>query len=305
MTEERPILTPRPLRHGDRVAIVSPAGIIKPQVVYNSLPVLADCGWVPYVGKNTFGRFGTFAGTDDERYADLEAALLDPDTRAIICSRGGYGVVHLLDRLDRLPLRDDPKWIVGYSDISALHALMTRHGIKSVHAPMTKHISENRGRDTDSRRLFEILSGAMPDLRAGGHPLNRPGEAEGLLVGGNLAVIAGLLSTPFDVIRPGRILFIEDIAEPIYKVERILYTLRLSGVLGQLAGLVVGRFTDYAPDRGSASMEEMISRIVADYSYPVAYGIPVGHVDHNVPLVCSSLVRLEVTRNSAVITPIG
>lgn len=305
MTEERPILTPRPLRHGDRVAIVSPAGIIKPQVVYNSLPVLADCGWVPYVGKNTFGRFGTFAGTDDERYADLEAALLDPDTRAIICSRGGYGVVHLLDRLDRLPLRDDPKWIVGYSDISALHALMTRHGIKSVHAPMTKHISENRGRDTDSRRLFEILSGAMPDLRAGGHPLNRPGEAEGLLVGGNLAVIAGLLSTPFDVIRPGRILFIEDIAEPIYKVERILYTLRLSGVLGQLAGLVVGRFTDYAPDRGSASMEEMISRIVADYSYPVAYGIPVGHVDHNVPLVCSSLVRLEVIRNSAVITPIG
>ncbi len=305
MTEERPILTPRPLRHGDRVAIVSPAGIIKPQVVYNSLPVLADCGWVPYVGKNTFGRFGTFAGTDDERYADLEAALLDPDTRAIICSRGGYGAVHLLDRLDRLPLRDDPKWIVGYSDISALHALMTRHGIKSVHAPMTKHISENRGRDTDSRRLFEILSGATPDLRAGGHPLNRPGEAEGLLVGGNLAVIAGLLSTPFDVIRPGRILFIEDIAEPIYKVERILYTLRLSGVLGQLAGLVVGRFTDYAPDRGSASMEEMISRIVADYSYPVAYGIPVGHVDHNVPLVCSSLVRLEVTRNSAVITRIG
>lgn len=305
MTEERPILTPRPLRHGDRVAIVSPAGIIKPQVVYNSLPVLADCGWVPYVGKNTFGRFGTFAGTDDERYADLEAALLDPDTRAIICSRGGYGAVHLLDRLDRLPLRDDPKWIVGYSDISALHALMTRHGIKSVHAPMTKHISENCGRDTDSRRLFEILSGATPDLRAGGHPLNRPGEAEGLLVGGNLAVIAGLLSTPFDVIRPGRILFIEDIAEPIYKVERILYTLRLSGVLGQLAGLVVGRFTDYAPDRGSASMEEMISRMVADYSYPVAYGIPVGHVDHNVPLVCSSLVRLEVTRNSAVITPIG
>lgn len=305
MTEERPILTPRPLRHGDRVAIVSPAGIIKPQVVYNSLPVLADCGWVPYVGKNTFGRFGTFAGTDDERYADLEAALLDPDTRAIICSRGGYGAVHLLDRLDRLPLRDDPKWIVGYSDISALHALMTRHGIKSVHAPMTKHISENRGRDTDSLRLFEILSGATPDLRAGGHPLNRPSEAEGLLVGGNLAVIAGLLSTPFDVIRPGRILFIEDIAEPIYKVERILYTLRLSGVLGQLAGLVVGRFTDYAPDRGSASMEEMISRIVADYSYPVAYGIPVGHVDHNVPLVCSSLVRLEVTRNSAVITPMG
>lgn len=305
MSEERPILTPRPLVSGDRVAIVSPAGIIKPQVVYNSLPVLADCGWVPYVGANTFGRYGTFAGTDDERYSDLEAALLDPDTRAIICSRGGYGAVHLLDRLDRLPLRDDPKWIVGYSDISALHALMTRHGIKSVHAPMTKHISENRGRDADSRRLFEILSGATPDLRAGGHSLNRPGSAEGLLVGGNLAVIAGLIGTPFDVIRPGRILFIEDIAEPIYKVERILYTLRLSGVLGKLAGLVVGRFTDYAPDRGSASMEEMISRMMADCSCPVAYGVPFGHVDHNVPLICSSTVRLDVEKNSALLTPVG
>ena len=182
---------------------------------------------------------------------------------------------------------------------------MTRHGIKSVHAPMTKHISENRGRDADSRRLFEILSGATPDLRAGGHSLNRPGSAEGLLVGGNLAVIAGLIGTPFDVIRPGRILFIEDIAEPIYKVERILYTLRLSGVLGKLAGLVVGRFTDYAPDRGSASMEEMISRMMADCSCPVAYGVPFGHVDHNVPLICSSTVRLDVEQNSALLTPVG
>lgn len=305
MTDQQAILTPRPLVAGDRVAIVSPAGIIKPQTVYNALPVLADCGWVPYVGKNTFGRFGTFAGTDDERYSDLEAALLDSDTRAIICSRGGYGAVHLLDRLDKLPLRDDPKWIVGYSDISALHALMTRHGIKSIHAPMTKHISENRGRDVDSKRLFEILSGATPDLRAGGHSLNRPGKAEGLLVGGNLAVIAGLLSTPFDVMKSGRILFIEDIAEPIYKVERILYTLRLSGVLGSLAGLVVGRFTDYAPDRGSASMEEMISRMVADYSYPVGFGVPFGHVDHNVPLICSSTVELEVTKNSTLLRTIG
>lgn len=302
---ELPVLTPRPLAHGDRVAILSPAGIIKPQLVYNCLPVLADRGWVPYVGENTFNRFGTYAGTDDERYSDLETALLDPDTRAIICARGGYGAVHLLERLDRLPLRDDPKWIVGYSDISALHALMTRHGIKSIHAPMTKHISQHKGLDEDSLRLFSQLEGQTPETRVEGRPLNRPGHAEGLLVGGNLAVIAGLLSTPFDVIKPGRILFIEDIAEPIYKTERILYTLRLNGTLASLGGLIVGRFTDYAPDRGSKTMEEMIAHMVADYDYPVAYNFPVGHVDHNVPLICSSTVSLDVTPGSSVLLTVG
>ena len=303
MTE--PVITPRPLAKGDRIAIVSPAGIIKPQLVYNCLPVLADRGWVPYVGENTFNRAGTYAGTDEERYKDLETALTDPDTRAIICARGGYGCVHLLDRLDRLPLRDDPKWIVGYSDISALHALMTKHGIKSIHAPMTKHISQHLGKDDDSLLLFSELEGATPDIESEGHPLNRPGKAEGLLVGGNLAVIAGLVSTPFDVIRPGRILFIEDIAEPIYKIERILYTLRLSGALGSLAGLVVGQFTDYAPDRNSASMEDMISRMVEPYSFPVAFGFHVGHVDHNVPMICSSTVRLEVDSDFSKLVTIG
>ncbi len=302
---QRPVLTPRPLTHGDRVAIVSPAGIIKPQMVYNCLPVLADRGWVPYVGENTFNRYGTFAGTDEERYSDLETALLDPDTRAIFCSRGGYGAVHLLERLDKLPLREDPKWIVGYSDISALHALMTKHGIKSVHAPMCKHIATTRGRDDDSQALFRILEGGGQQRVGASHPLNRPGRAEGQLVGGNLAVIAGLISTGFDVIRPGKILFIEDIAEPIYKVERILYTLRLSGVLGSLAGLVVGQFTDYAPDRGSRTMEEMISRMVADYGYPVAFDFPFGHVDHNVPMLCSATVALDVDGSSATLTEVG
>lgn len=299
------ILTPRPLVHGDRIAILSPSGIVKPQLVYDCLPVLADQGWVPYVCENAFKRCEGYAGTDAERYADLETALLDPDTRAIFCSRGGYGAVHLLERLDRLPLRDDPKWIIGYSDISALHALMTRHGIKSIHAPMAKHISQSEGRDEDSRRLFSLLSGSTPEVRTGGYSLNRQGSAEGLLVGGNLAVIAGLISTPFDVIRPGSILFIEDIAEPIYKTERILYTMKLNGTLASLAGLIVGQFTDYAPDRGASTMEEMISHMVEDYDYPVAYIFPVGHVRHNIPMLCSSKVRLGVTSGTTKLTTLS
>lgn len=288
------ILTPRPLRHGDRVAIVSPAGIIKPQIVYKSMPVLVDQGWTTYVGAHTFDRYETYAGTDDARYADLEAALTDPDTRAIICSRGGYGAVHLLDRLNRLPLREDPKWIVGYSDISALHALMTRHGIESIHAPMCKHIAGRQGRDEDSRRLFGILSGERRPVSYPAHPLNRPGTATARLTGGNLAVIAGLISTPFDVITHGTILFIEDIAEPIYKVERIMWQLRMSGVLGQLAGLIVGQFTDYRPSRDHDSMEKMLARFAPDVPGPVAFGAPVGHIDANHPVLLNATATLRV-----------
>lgn len=289
------VLTPRPLRHGDRIAVLSPSGIIKPQTVYNALPVLSDHGWVTYAGQHTFDRYSTYAGTDEARYSDLETALLDPDTRAIICSRGGYGAVHLLERLDRLPLRDDPKWIVGYSDISALHALMSKHGIESIHAPMCKHISAHKGKDADTLTLFSLLEGTRRDVEFQANSHNRQGEATGLLLGGNLAVIAGLISTPFDVLRPDTILFIEDIAEPIYKVERILYNLCLNGTLPSLKGLIVGRFTDYTPGAGDETMDDMIARMVSAYDYPVAFGMPVGHVDHNIPLICSSTVTLSVT----------
>lgn len=286
---------PRPLKPGDKVAVLSPSSIIKPQVVYTALPCLADQGWVAYVGEHTFDRHGSYAGSDEARYSDLGTALLDPDTRAIFCSRGGYGAVHLLEALDRLPLSDDPKWIIGYSDISALHALMQKHGIQSIHAPMMKHIAESKGRDSDSQRLFALLRGERQEITVAPNPYNRDGEATGILMGGNLAVCAGLLGSPYSPLRPDTILFVEDIAEPIYKVERIFYNLRLAGVLGGLRGLIVGRFTDYSADRDNDSMERMISRLVADYAYPVAFGVPIGHVSHNIPMVCGRLTTLSVT----------
>lgn len=304
MTPEAPateLKMPAPLRPGDRVAILSPSSIIKPQVVYTAMPVLADEGWVTYVGEHTFDRDGSYAGTDEARYSDLETALLDPDTRAIFCARGGYGAVHLLEALDRLPLADDPKWIVGYSDISALHALMQKHGVQSIHAPMMKHISESGGRDADSQRLFALLRGERQEIKLPGNRLDRTGTATGVLFGGNLAVCAGLIGTPFSPLRPDTILFVEDIAEPIYKVERIFYNLRLGGILGSLRGLIVGRFTDYASDRDNSSMEEMISHLVADYTYPVAFGVPIGHVSHNIPLVCGRETTLTVTPTSVTI----
>ncbi len=299
---DQPVIIPPFLKEGDKIAIVSPAGVTRSQNVYNAIPVLQSLGWEPYTSEHAFGRHGTYSGTDDERYADLEAALLDPDVKAILCSRGGYGAVHLLERLDRLPLRDNAKWIIGFSDISALHALMHRHGIASIHGPMAKHIAGHDGEDPDSQALFEILQGEGHDFLVAPYPLNRCGEATGMLLGGNMAVLTGLIGTPFDMFKPDTILFIEDVSEPIYKIERMIYQLKLSGVLGRLKGLIVGDFTEYSPDVDNSSMEDMIHEMVREYDYPVAYGVPFGHSTHVMPLVESVEATLTVTPDEVIIS---
>ncbi|MCM1068189.1 MAG: LD-carboxypeptidase [Muribaculaceae bacterium] len=285
---------PAPLRRGDKIAICSPAGKIDQKIVDAAMPVLRTQGWEPVIMPHALGESGSFSGTADERYADLRDAFADPSVRAILCSRGGYGVVHNLDRLAELPLADDPKWVIGFSDISALHALMESKGIASVHSSMCAHIKEGAD-DPDNAALFDILRGGRPVHIFDSHDYDRPGIVTGKLLGGNLAVIAELIDTPFDLIRPDTILFIEDIAEPIYKIERILYQLRLSGVLPKLKGLIVGQFTDYKPSDDHPDMESMIRDAVAPYDFPVAFNAPIGHVDHNVPLIEGATVTLKVS----------
>lgn len=296
------MIIPRSLGPGAKIAIVSPSSIIKPQNVYNALPVLRDRGWEPVVSPHAFDRHGSFAGTADNRYSDLADALTDPGVDAILCSRGGYGAVHLLERLARLPLEETPKWLIGFSDISALHALLTSRGIASIHAPMAKALADHGGDNADNRALLDFLAGEGLEYRLDPSPMNRPGDATGLLVGGNLSVISDLVGTPFDVIKPRRILFIEDVNEPIYKIERMLYQLRLSGVLADLAGLIVGKFSGCAPDADFASVNNIVADLTRDYSYPVAYDIPVGHVTHNIPLVCGAACSLSVGESSVEIS---
>ncbi len=296
------MIIPRSLGPGAKIAIVSPSSIIKPQNVYNALPVLRDRGWEPVVSPHAFDRHGSFAGTADNRYSDLADALTDPGVDAILCSRGGYGAVHLLERLARLPLEETPKWLIGFSDISALHALLTSRGIASIHAPMAKALADHGGDNADNRALLDFLAGEGLEYSLDPSPMNRPGDATGLLVGGNLSVISDLVGTPFDVIKPRRILFIEDVNEPIYKIERMLYQLRLSGVLADLAGLIVGKFSGCAPDADFASVNNIVADLTRDYSYPVAYDIPVGHVTHNIPLVCGAACSLSVGESSVEIS---
>lgn len=289
---------PAPLKEGDLIAICSPAGPVKDENVLAAAKVLEQQGWRVKIMPHALGRYGIYAASDADRLADMKDALTDPEVRAVLCSRGGYGVVHILEELDRLDLDADPKWIIGYSDISALHALATRQGLNSIHASMTAQIKLGPD-DAANSMLFAILRGEKPVLTFPTSPLyDRQGIATGRLVGGNLAVIADLVGTRFDVIEPGVILFIEDISEPIYKIERMLYQLRMSGVLAKLGGLVVGQFTEYKPDKSYAKMEDMIRDMVAPYNYPVAFNAPIGHVGFNMPVIENATVTLKVT-NSA------
>lgn len=291
-----------------KVAIVSPASKIKPEYVEGAVETLREWGVEGVVMPHALGEFGSYSGTREERLADFSAALLDPSVDVILCSRGGYGCVHLLPELDKLmetpQVKAQRKLLVGFSDVSALHALWGKHGRESLHASMCKALALNGPDDPINRDWLKAIEEGIISL-SGTHYSeseyvdNRQGTGEGLLVGGNLAVLGGLIGTPYNPIGPGRILLIEDIAEPIYKVERILYQLRLAGIFDNLAGLIVGQFTDYKyPTVDHEDVYQMISRFLGDVTFPVAMGLPFGHIDCNRPLLLNLPVRLEVGPNA-------
>ena len=289
------IIFPSPLTKGDKIAIISPASHILPDYVDGACNAIAQLGFQPVVSTHCKGQCGGYSGTIEQRLADFLEALHNPEVKAILCSRGGYGVVHLLEHLNLNLIADNPKWLIGFSDISALHAAMVASGVASIHASMAKHLTQFGVDDEATVALFNILQGKLPTYQTPSHAFNKPGTATGTLTGGNMAVLCGLLDTDFDLLSRGDILFIEDVGEEVYKIERMLYNLRLSGVLPMIKGLIVGRFTDYRnPDGNGDSMEQMVKRMVEPYDIPVAFDFPVGHVDENMPLIEGAQVTLTV-----------
>ena len=310
---------PAPLQPGDTVSIVSPASTIDPESIDGATQVLRGWGFEVIEGSHSRGKDValsgaiTYSGTAQERLADLRRAFEDPAVKAILCSRGGYGTMQLLESLKDVISRN-PKWVVGFSDITALHAALHKHGIASIHGLMAKHLTECGAEDACSQALHHLLTGGTMHYKVKPHSLNVPGCSTATLVGGNLAVMHALLATPYNLIKPGVILFIEDIAEAIYRTQRMLDSLRLAGILPQLAGLVVGQFTRYrdpllpeqeqeqTPQR--SAMYEMVSDMVSEYGYPVAFNFPVGHVNYNLPLVEGAKVRFCVSNEQVTIEEI-
>ncbi|NDV63759.1 LD-carboxypeptidase [Bacteroides sp. 224] len=286
------------LREGDRIVILSPSGKIDKKLLKATKERLASWGLQPVIAKNADAASGSYAGTIRQRQNDFQAAMNDAEAKAIFCSRGGYGVVHFMDKLDFTLFRQHPKWLIGFSDISALHSLFQANGFASLHAPMGRHLVMEPSDDLCSNYLKDILFGNIPEYTCPSHKLNKKGTATGILRGGNLAVLHGLRATPYDIPPEGTILFLEDIGERPHAIERMMYNLKLSGVLEKLSGLIIGQFTEYEEEKSllSKDLYKSLHELVKEYSFPICFDFPVGHVTHNLPLICGAEVELSINK---------
>ena len=291
------------LNAGDKIALLSPSYHTSMENVEAAAAVLRGWGFEPVIGPHVGEVYrGKYAGKPKERVSDLEWALKDPSVKAILCNRGGYGTIRLVDLLPQEALSAHPKWLVGYSDITTLLEMETRAGVMSIHGTMGTHLAQTRGLDPSSTLLRDLLMGKVPAYEVPAHPENRPGHATGVLVGGNLCTFTPILGTQADATL-GRdvILFIEEVGEDMSHIDRLVNTLILNGVFDRCKGIVLGEFTDCKANLDFESVEEMICSYVPE-GIPVLCGFPTGHDDVNLPLVMGAPVTLDVTPAGASLT---
>lgn len=292
------IIIPPFLKEGDKAVIISPSGNIDSILIDGAKIVLNSWGLKVETAPHAKNQQGRFCGSVNERLADIQNAINDTKTKLIFCSRGGYGAVHLLDKISFNHFADHPKWLVGYSDITALHQIFWKNNIVSLHAPMAKHLAEEGAEDKANTYLKEILFGQIPQYETDGNILNIEGVCSGTLFGGNLAVLCGLVGSDFFSLPENGILFIEDIGERPYQIDRMMWTLKLAGILAKLKGLIVGKFTGYEEDPLMyASVYESILDMVAEYNIPVSFGFPTGHIKDNYPLLHGCIAKLDVKKD--------
>lgn len=289
------------LKLNDKVVIVSPAGNISPVHVNKTIDILQEWGLDVKTSDNALSETGRFSGFVEQRLYDLQTALDDPDVRLIFCSRGGYGAVHLLDRLDFTAVKKSPKWLVGFSDITVLHSALSSHGIMSIHGPMAKHFSDEGPANLSVLYTKAAVSGKDINYTIPvDYPyINRKGKARGTLFGGNLSVYTSLLGSKYIKVPKNGILLLEDIGEEPYRVDRMIYQLKISGVFNKLKGLIVGQFTDYKEDNKMYStLYESILSAVKEFDFPVCFGFPVGHTRINLPIIMGGNSTLTVNKES-------
>ena len=301
---------PAPLKPGDKIAIISPASTPGDQNPEKAAATLRAWGFEPVIGPHALTKYHCYAGTIEERCADLKWALHDPDIKAIVCTRGGYGSAMLLDPMTHEDFSSNPKWIVGYSDITALHSAMVCSGVMSLHANMGGALGERGAEDPINLMLRDVLMGTLPSYTVPAHPLNKMGTARGIVIGGNMAVftnIGGSFNWDFLDRENARgrdiILFFEDVSESMPRVNSMLQQLRLKGILDHVKGIIVGRFTEYEPRDGYTDMYEMLSETLNNYKIPVCYDFPASHDESwNYPMIEGCPAVLEVTPEGVKLT---
>jgi muramoyltetrapeptide carboxypeptidase len=292
------MIQPPYLKKGDKIGIVSPARSITFDEVHPAIRFFQRHRLEVVLGTYIFSRHHQFAGTDEQRRKDLQYMLDEDKIRAVVCARGGYGIVRIIDKLDFTKFCENPKWIVGFSDVTVLHAhLHNLYGIETLHAVMPVNIRSENPDDT-LKTMMNALCGVRLAYKYSKQALSREGLAEGLLVGGNLSILYSLMGTVSEPDTAGKILFIEDVDEYLYHIDRMMMNLKRAGKLAKLNGLIVGgmsKMNDNAIPFGLTA-NEIIAEAVKDYKYPVCFDFPAGHLDTNLALILGRKVTLKIDK---------
>jgi len=293
-------LFPPYLKIGDTIGIVCPSGFMAAERIVPCVDTLKSWGFRIKAGKTVGGPSSNyFSGTDAERLEDLQEMLDDEEISAILFGRGGYGLSPIIDQISFKRFRKSPKWILGYSDISLLHAhIYANYEIATAHTPMAGAFQKAAPGDPYIRSIYDLLTGRKLSYSCDPHPFNRKGEVEGVLMGGNLTLLAHAVGGPSDFKTKGLILFLEDIGEYLYNVDRMFYQLKRAGKFQKPSALVIGNFTDMKDTERPFGRDayEIIRDILNEYDYPVCYGFPVGHVKENVSLKCGAEFKLKINK---------
>lgn len=290
------------LKPGDKVALISPSYHTPMENVDKAADVLRGWGLVPVIGPNV-GKIeaGCYAGTEEERVSDIRWALAQSDVKAVLCNRGGYGTIKLIDKLTLEEITASPKWIIGFSDISTLHGFWSRAGVMSVHGTMSSFLAAG-GTDATSTLMCELIMGKVPRYKVPPHPQNIEGTASGVLVGGNICTFAPNIGTKADATMGNDIiLFIEEVEESMHNIDRQFNILAINGVLERCKGVILGEFTDCGTEFSYGSVEEMLHNYLKDYNIPVLCGFPAGHGDVNLPLIMGAPVTICVGEEVATV----
>ena len=286
--------TPAYLKKGDKIAIVAPARKVSKEEMQFAVDTFEKWGLKVVFGKNTFGSENQYSGSDAERADDLQKMLDDDSIRAIISARGGYGTVRIVDKLDFKKFEEKPKWLIGYSDMTVLHSHIHQNlGVETLHATMPINFHKD---EESVETLKKYLFGEKNPYSMKAHPLNRKGSGEGALVGGNLSLLYALKGSRSGISTSGKILFIEDLDEYLYHIDRMMVSLKRAGKLSHLEGLIVGGMTDMKDNQVpfGKTAEEIILDAVKEYEYPVCFGFPAGHTTKNLALPFGRRAKLKV-----------
>ena len=289
------------LQKGDLIALVAPAKAIDSKLVEEAKVFFEENGYQVHIGKHCTGEYNYFSGTDAERATDFQEAIDNPAVKAIICARGGYGCIRILDRINWASMIRQPKWIVGFSDVTVFHQRMEKFDLQSIHATMPLNFAENSPLALST--LLEALEGSQPTIQIASNSSNKLGNATGKLIGGNLSILYSLLGTEEQPDYAHKILFIEDLSEQLYHIDRMFYAFAKAGIFEKINGLIIGGMTDLKDTATPTgfSLVHLVLEHLAFRKIPIAFDFPAGHIADNRALIFGTEVELKVSENVVIL----